>query len=687
MPLFLACFALSFSQGIDLNSRGETVAALLNEASKQSGILMEAAPQTRNEIVIVSVKGVSLDAFRTHLAQAIGGVWKQEGDTWRLGRPLAVEKAQIAAERKRKLADARVGVENLEKQVADQPVFDAQAAQRLATKVSNLYTKYKGHLSDAGGLSESVALEPQSPAGRLSIAAVGMLSAEQVADVGQGERVVYASNPTKAQRPLPGDLSKAIQRYVAEQTLYSKALRSVASSKEWQNSYSPLLARATPKMPSGILLCTAHSPYNPSLTVEVMLLDAGGKYITEVNTLLDLDAPAAATPPIKEGNVPLSPYAQRFYDGMQQLSKGKTFIDDSVLMGQMEYPEKNDPLSFIAADGLLGVSEGKNLIACIPDDGLAEPAFTSIEPDGKLNLAKFSNWLNGKCLAKQEADWLVATPVFPVQTRELRVDRGVIGPFFRQARRNNGATLNDILDVLTKVPAKYTETLIPYMAFFLLPDLNAAIDDQNIEMLRVLGRLGPQQRQGVLAGNPIRVSEMNLASHVDLNHLIYRADSPISISSSGPSGEDGFQGSLATEVTSALPNGVPEDAQFAVQVISSDVVIPDGGDSPASGYRPMSAWSLGFMLGRAEHADPTDKREQVKIEKYRFGHSRRYQLQLRVSENISLGGQLNENNVPRDKPAVTFDQLPQAFRDAVEKARAEARKQATEQGGGKVPPP
>jgi len=648
---------------------------------------MEAAPQTRDEIVIVSVKDVSVDAFRSHLAQAIGAVWKQEGGTWRLGRPLTIEKAQVAEERSRRLVDAKAGVEKLKKQVADQPAFDAQAAQRLATKVSNLYTKYKGHLSDAGGLTESIALEPLSPAGRLSIAAVGMLSAAQIADVDQGERIVYSSNPTKAQRPLPGDLSKVIQRYVVEQNLYSKALRTVASSSAWQNSMSPLLARAAPKMPSGLLLCTAHSPYNPNLTVEVMLLDSTGKFLTQVRTLLDLDAPNPTLPPIKEGKVSLSPYAQRFYYAMQQLTKGKTFIDDPVLMGQMEYPEKNDPLSFIAADGLLGVSEGKNLIACIPDDGLSEPMFTSMEPDGKLNLAKFSGWLNGECVVKQEADWLVATPTFPVQNRELRVDRSTIGPFFRQARKNNGASLDGILDLLPKVPARYTETLIPYVAFFLLPDLNSAIDDGNIELLRVLGRLGPQQRQGVLAGNPIRVSQMNLASHVDLNHLIYRADSPISISSSSPSGEDGFEESLATEVTSALPNGVPESAQFTVQVVSSDVVIADGGDSPASGYHPLSAWSLGSMLARAEHADPTDKREQVTIEKYRFGHSRRYDLKLEVSENISLEGQLNENNIPRDKPSVVFDQLPQAFRDAVEKARAEVRKQAREQGGGKAPPP
>lgn len=689
MPLLLACLALTVPQTATLVSRGETVEALLKEASTQYGTTLEAAPQTKNEIVIVSIHGATVNEFKQRLAAAIGAEWTTEANLARLVRPRALERAQEQEERKARILAAKDGIADLKEQIAKQGPFDANAAQALATKVGGLFTKYKGHLSDGQGLNAVIAMEPQSPAGRLAISAVAALSSEQIADVGPGERIVYSTQPTAMQRRFPGDISKSIQRYVAEQNLYVKALEKAATGKGWEDSWSPLLSRSVPDMPSALVLATARSPYNSSLTVDAMLVGADGQYVGHVRSLLNIDRPRSPEGRLKEGSIALSPRSQRFFDALQQLTKGKTFVEDKTLLEEMEYPEKNDPLSYVAADGLMGLADKENLIACVTDDGFAEPTFTAMDSDGKLNLGRFSDWLNGKCIVTHENGWIVATPRAPISVRESRADRAVMGPFFRRARQNGGASLGEIVELLPKLPSNYMQTLMPFMAFFLLPDLNSAIDDRNVELLRVLGRLSTQNRQAILAGTPIRFGQMDTATQADLNNLAFRADAPLSRSVSGAPSEAGTRESIKQEVTYAMPKGIPTEATYTVSFTENDAVIGDGGDNPAASYQPLSAWALGTMMVRAESADPTDRREQVRIEKYRYGHTRHYMLRLEMTPTISAHGDLHENSFPRNTPSVPYEQLPASFREAVEKAKADYRKQVGggRGDGGKVPPP
>jgi hypothetical protein len=646
---------------------------------------MEAAPQTKDEIVIASLKGVSPEAFRKELAEVVGGEWKAEGNLFRLIRTSEMSRAQEAEEHALRVAEVTEGVEELQRKVAERPAFDSAAATSLAKKVAALYAKHKGHLSDGNGLRESIALEPESPAGRLAIAAVATLGVKQLAEVEPGGRIVYATTPTRMQRRLPRDLSGVVRRYVEEQTAYVAALRRVPAAEEWANSWSPLLRKETPMAPSGILIATSRSPYNDALGVDVKLLDAEGKYIGEHRTLLQLTK-RERSPALAEGKVALSDLSHRFVEAFKAMQSGTTFLKDEVLRRAMERPEERDPLSYVATDGLLALSKEKNVLACIPDSGFLEPAFTSVDTDGKLDLGRFSQWLGDQCVVSQKDGWFVARPKQRVRSRNLRVDRRVAGEFFRGAVRSGGASLEDMAALATQVPRRYTDTLMPILAFFILPDLNASITDRNIELLRVYGRLTPNQRIALHNGDPIRAHQLTAASIADLNYMIYRADSPVSIMFSGPPPPDGvFQNSLTREVTYALPNGIPSDAVLSVMSNDADAVIPDGGGSGGADYQPMSAWALAFHQVRAENADPSDRREKAAYNRFRYGYTRSHNLKVELADSISLRTDIKENHFPRNTVSVAYEALPESFRRAVEDAKIQVRRDHFPKG--KVPPP
>ncbi len=687
----MAAVVLAQSKTISILSRGEPISSLLEEGSRQSGIQMEALPQTSGEIVLVSVKSITPEAFREKLALAIGASWKSDKGVFRLGRSLGLERAQEAAERHIRVQEVSRAIQNLAKKVSQQPQFDAKAAQNLATRVAALSAKYKGHLSDSPGLEASIALEPESPGGRLAISAIASLSPEQIADVPPGGRIVYSSNPTQVQRTLPPAVYPAIQRYVAEQQTYAQALNRAVPSSSWSNSWSSLLSTNSPEAPETVLVTTQRSPYNPSLTVHFMLANKDGVITSQPQVLLDIPGLTTSESDIAEGLIDPSPSSKRLLDGIKALQSGKTYLEDQTIVHDLSNPETHDPLSFLIADGMLASAKDQNLIACIPDDGFFNTLFGITTPENKIDLKKFSHWLLGSCSVIHSKNWIVVTPRRQVTTRVGRVDRKLAGAFFRHSQDNDGASLEEMAEFVGHMPRNYMDTILPFLAFFVLPELNSGINDRNVELLRVYGRLDPSQRAALQEQRTITVSSLTAASHEDLNYLAFRADSPIRVTVTqrrgAPPNAGGYKPSLSTEITNALPGGVPESARLVLEGRSEDAVIVDGGTSPSSNYQPLSAWSLGSTLARGEIADPTDKREAVRMEKYRFGRTRHLSFHLELTDSVSVGTEFNESKFSRRKPSVTFSELPQSFREAVEAAKIQARKQFQNTSGPKKTPP
>ncbi len=657
---------------------------LLREATKQSGIPMQPTQVLAKDIVVVSLHQASAEEFRKQLAQAIGATWEKDSSGFRLVRPYALIKAQQAQERQIRLQEIEQRLASLRKRVETQPVFGDAEARTLASKVAAIFNRYNGHMGDAQGLNESIKLQPESPAGRLAIAIMRTLTPSQISDVMHGGRIVYSTQQTAMQRRLTANVKPLLQRYLDEQRRYAAALKKLPATESWARSWSPLLNRDEPSMPSQLLIATQRSPYNPALTVNVMLVDSEGKYIGRTQTLLDLSAANTPIDPLAKGKIPLSENSKRFAEAIGELQAGKTFVKDEQLLRLLENTERNDPLSLVAADGLLAIAKNRQLIAEMPDSGFFEPSFTAVTKDHELDLAKFSDWLTGVCDVEQSGDWMVVSPRLRISTREFRVDRTLLGQFFRTARRSDGPTIEQLAEFASKLPLNYGETVTPFLAFILYPSLNASISDRNYEMLRAYGRLGAQQRLLLTQGVQLKIGHLAPESISELNYLIYRADSPVSISVSGtPEAE--LRLGLDSEVTVALPEGIPANGLLSFSARAYDAVILDGAIAPVSSYRPLTAWSLAQTLISGETANTADPRARVVIDKYRFGNTKQINMELQLTERILVRADFHESHFSPTAQSVAYESLPASFREAVEKAMVDIRK-SRENTGPRIPP-
>jgi hypothetical protein len=276
-----------------------------------------------------------------------------------------------------------------------------------------------------------------------------------------------------------------------------------------------------------------------------------------------------------------------------------------------------------------------------------------------------------------------------VETRTLRVDRTLLGQFLRGSLDTGGIVLDDLAVFASRMPARYMDTIIPMLAFFVLPDLNAAVNDRTIELLRTYGRLTPDQKSVLNMYRPVAVGSLDPASIADLNHLAYRADPPIGFQSEGPPPADGrFVDSIRSEVTIAMPNGVPANATLKMNSTVNDAVIVDGGSNPVN-YEPLNAYALAYARVQAEKANLTDKPGDREKEKYRYGHTKVLHIELKFTPVIVVDESLKETNFPRKGESVDYDQLPDSFKQAVAKAMDQVRKQAEARptsGAGKIPP-
>ena len=690
---FLALAILSQTQSsVSIVARGITVASLLKQVTTQTGVPMEAMPQTKSEIVIVSVKNVKVADFQDNLARAIGGRWKKEGNVIRLGRSLDLERAQQLAERKLRIEEVKVGLANLRKKVAAQPPFDAKVAHSLASQVSALYAKYKGHLSDSPGLEASMALDSLSPGGRLAIAAISELTTDQIADVEPGGRIVYCSDPTSMQRKLPDKVMPLVERFVLEQRLYSEELKRLPIADQIKHTWTSLLNSDEAEMPATVLISTERSPYNPSLTVRCDLVNKDGSIAQQLQSLIDLPSAPMSVPDIAPGETSLSEPSNRLMINMKSLQSGKTFLDDKVTINELSNLESHDPLSYLVADGVFGLAPDKNIIACVSDDVFQSSLFEVETPKGNIDNQKFWKVLNRECMVDGSNGWLIASPRRMVTTRNQRMDRLLASQFLRNSRDNDGATLEEMAAFAIQMPKNYMETLVPFIAFFVYPELNSGINDRNVELLRVYGRLTPTQRIELSTHGSMSVGALTQASLDDLNYLVYRADAPIQVmissSRNGAPAPDSLVRSINSEITVALPSGVPQKATLTMNSSNNEAVIVDGGDSTSAGYQPLNAFSLGYMLARAEVADPSDKRERVRIDKYRYGKTRQITLELRLSESVSVGETFHESKFSRKGQSVSYDQLPDSFKKQVDEAKIQARKSLAREGNKvKVPPP
>lgn len=655
---------------ITLTTRGESVAALLKELSKQSGIAFDSTPAVSTEIVLANFKGVPLSQVTGRLAKVVGAEWHIDGSVRRLTRPSSLVHDQELAERKDRLTQAKKELAEIADKYRNQKPFDAAAADALATRAAAIYTKFKGHVGDAGGLDARMALEADTPAGRLAVAIVSVLDPATLAALPPGERFVFSPNPNRMQLPIRANLTAAFARFVAEQDLYAAAVK--RKIPDLTGGYAGVYGTDAVQAPSQYLVAVEHSPFNPSLTIRIKMADSKGEILSETTTLLLGNSSQAenSTPHEDEGLGELSQASLQMLADLKLLTSGRTFLDPKdAFVSKLIDPVANDPLSFISADGLLDLANKKseNMIAVIPDEGFEVRMMNFDDGQGKLKLSKFRSWLDGQCSVEEGSGWFVATPKRFIDMRETRANRAAMSDFFRMVQQDGWASLDAMAGFVAKMPNRYGDSMVPMLAFFVYPELIGCVQPNEVEALRIYGMLSPEGKRAITTTG-LLAKNLPPGALAELTHMIYKADANLTMSSTPDSAG---RLTLASEVTVALPNGVPPDAVVSMMggggENSKVAVMVDGVHGSVSNYDPLEPRQLAYLMAQGAKAPANDPREQYSFERFRLGSIRRYNFSVRLTDVIGLWTRLTECKFPRSTPLVTFDQLPSSFRDQVTK--------------------
>jgi hypothetical protein len=670
-------------------TRGAPVTQVLAEITRKTGLTLEATPATGKEIVIVDVKGAKLGEFMPRLAAVASGEWKKEGAGYRLTRSDAFARKSQAAEVAR---GAEAFAKELEDRKAALAAFDAKESDLLAGKVQTMLAKRQA-ANDGDYFRTMTALNQESPTGRLATRALAALGPKALAAVRPMERHVFSTRPNRMQRALPFDLTPILNLYRQEQTLYAASLHKRIDAKELKGWYAGAGLATVPAPPSRVLLAVSRAPFGTGVELEVLLIDQENRIAQQGKVEIQAKEAARFSPPAESKEedpaIELAPTSQAFLSAARVFINGQSVTPPPELLKELENPERYDPLSFILPDGLRAVAQGRNVVAQMEDMSfLAAPM--QANPQGKMGRNAFRKWMAaGHDLAETDG-WLVVTPRNAWDARETRIDRGHLGRFFRATRAAGTVGLDQAAEYALGCPRRYIETISFGYSFLLQPQVNSAIEMDNLDFVRLYGALDPQRRKALQAGTEMRMADLPAAARAELAHLAFRAEAPLQYTLSGPETEETSK-PIGQEPTEGMPNGLPADAVLWGRFAGETAVIgqAEAGGSSAFAHGPKKAWDIAWNTALNEsgvHAN-----DAIRYTRYKLGRVGELTMGVRFTASLGAEKRLTQSDFAPSAPWVTFAQLPASFRTEVEKHMAGARQSVAEmkkrEAERKTPPP
>lgn len=669
-------------------TRGKMLVGVLQEIGKKAGVNLETTINVGSEIVIVDVKDAKLSDLIPRLAKVAGGEWQRAGDGYRITRPDTFARKSRAQEIE-EAAQALAKVIAARKQAL--PAFGPAQSDQLAANVQNTLARRKA-ANDSEYFRAMQDHGAQSPSGRLAIRALTAFGAKALAELRPEDRFVFSTRPNAMQRAIPFDLTPLLAQYRQEQTIYAKSLQTRIDAKQMQGWYSGAVQPTVPPPPSKVLLSLERQPIGGGIELGIFMIDGENRIAQEVNVQIDapgddrfLSATAPADP--KDPIVPLAETSKQFLEVARGMMNNASIKLPPTLEKELEQPERHDPVSFILPDGLRAVAEGRNVVAQVEDMAFIFAA-SNADAKGEIGKDRFGKWLEKGHDVERSRDWLIVTPRQPWDARETRINRGLLGRFYRDAREN-GTDLDQVAEFVRDAPRRYIETISFIYSFLLQPQVNSAIEMDNIDFVRLYGYLPPETRKGLKEGTTYRLGNLPQGAKNELARLAYRAEAPLQFTTRAAEENESTR-PIAKEPTEAMPNGIPGTATLSGNLTGEPAVIGQL-EAGGSGYanRPMRPWDLAFNLALDD--GKTHRNDLVRYSRFKYGRMGTLKMAVKYTENLGVEQDIILSDFPRSTPWLEFAQLPAPFREAVQKHLPEAKEQVAQmrksEAANKVPPP
>ncbi len=721
----------------DLNAKVTTsipasrINTVMEQLTATTGVPLMAAANLRDDVLLVSVKDVTVQQLMAKLAEVENGAWVKQGNGFMLERDLGATKAEASAE----LATRK---DLIKKAIASLPSekfnWSQDQARRLAEETVQVENSFNESIKAGERLNSAGigALAAKTPYQRAIIALLKSLDVSKLAQIPLHGRAVFSTNSTRMQWRIEQDGTSIFRDFIVQQEEYVRSYKDLANQPEGQANYFSMGGFSTPALGNGnaskglgLGLLIFNRDDENSFDVHLIAADPALETIASGSYRLDVPKPeftgndpgsALSVGKLSEelakalntssagGAMPRWAVVLRTAVGrssssgpvsftfMSSGSQVKIKLSDELRRRLMQ-PDKFDPLSFGASDLFTGLAaaESKNIVALLPDETFR--AANELISGGKTTTADLKKQApnNFKVDINDEADWIIAKPIAASSSRLTRVDRKALGALLAKLDKQGYLRLDDLATFAASLNTAPDFAALPFQMVKLV-DTSAADRDfgqlatGNFHAYKLYGLMTPAQRQAVWNSGTLQVSNLTPEQLDVLTDYVYNSFNGPSVQRERPRSADqirtvtvagnaiggfasfGGEGGVRDERTIVLPDGIPRDAFLRFNVTKNEVMFAFNSQNGSSNI--LDAAGLGFARSFAS------KNPEMGMSSYdRFRPATRVQIgiEIMLAPGVSMGSSLTDASVDLNKDAMTYEQLPEDFRKKAEDAASGTR--------------
>lgn len=702
---------------VTFEHRAAPVGRVLASLSEKAKIKLEALPSVAPDVVLISVKNVPLNDLMQKIASVTSAEWRQDGDVYRLA-PAA-------------------GIRNRE------------ATDEFTARVTAIRGSIAERLKPPAPPKEGEEASPFQMEG-ISLGDTPLLKIAQTLDLRAlammepNDRVVFSSQPTRMQRPLPGGASTQINAMVAEHNKTAQAVKAAGGDDtlddlpdgvEMPQFVKDMMNQRTKPVGevSKALLIASKMGIGGfgGLNLELVLYDREGKVAFKTNTALSERSAAMeraieqvqnkaqgkATPGGKKTPVEFSPETKIVHGTLKKamgMTSGLSLSPEAKAL--LYRPDLHDPLSFLSSDSLLAVAkkQGRPIVANLPD-AMEEGNVFSMVAGGDLSVEDVENDLKSADQIRTVADptYLLIKPTSPAAAREERLDRPALAALMQAVDTKGIPSLDDVAAYATKAPNPMEGGIGQTYVMMLAPGAFSASMSgfTNWNALRFYGLLPPEARRSLAQGGRLPFATLTPALSNQVQKMVFgtQANLQFEDGKQKPEAETmasmmrmfgmGADRDFRTEPTEVMPNGLPGNGYVSANVASDFFVSPVfQGDEPTMG--PLAVLGVDelaiFKMFREDaNLSPMMGSQIPAIDRVKVGERSVWNLQFHVAERTSAKATLNDNRMPKNGATVSVNNLPAPYQRQIADRVAQYKKSPLGaiggmmggMGAGKTPPP
>ncbi|RYG26605.1 hypothetical protein EON82_02640 [bacterium] len=693
MPLF---------QDVDAKltlTRVATAPVLIAEVAKLTGRRLDVSPTLNTEVLMVCVQNASSAEVLGKIAVAATAMWQPMEGGYRLVPDQAARTIEGSSERARRL---QAITDSLKKKQALEQKQKRKAAGAKAKPDDEDDSDIEAAMM--GGLSGSSKIDAFMP----------MLDLNAIVAMEAGDRLVFATNPNRAQRPLRGNPLPVVSSWIVSHNKTAKTMAGgVDEMPEEVKAFmqGPIgerfrrMSKPVTAAPAKVIVVATRGA-NPMFgsmgmgtRLEARAYGADGSLLIEETGSLDTDMMAVIAQMTKK---PAATAAKS--TPIQYSEDAKALIAtsgrESFMMGgelgglkltpslreKLFSPDKFEPLALIPGEGLAALAKArrKPLVASIPDAGFpgtfaGEAPKTIEEVEESLK--------TGTMRLVPDTTYLVVKAAEPATARRTRVDRTALAALLAAIADHETPTLDELSSFALKtVPPAQNDLSMAFLMKFAPGTMGSMAGMVSWDALRLYGSLSGPQRQTLASGGQVPFSNLGPAGQNALRAMLYGATAELTTERPGISNEPdifsaamrmmmgGSGGDARSEPTEVAPNGLPAGGVLQASVTSDSIIRPLSGEGEV--YYSLGTDELAMFEMMSKGPLAAQMGEQMKLPQTgRLGSRTIWNLRGYVAPGVYVGSVLTDDRMPTNGQTVTLASLPPELQARVA-AKAEKLKKS-----------